>query len=216
VHKIAIFDIDKTIICKDSMLLFLWYGMKLRPLTMFNAITVVCKTVLYTLKIMKVEDVKASFFYAIRHMKEDDLERFYETLLKKYIFIEAMEELKRKKADGFHIVLVTASPYAYMRFFKKISFVDEVIGTNLALENGRYTNRVEGVNCKGEEKVVRIHDYLMSKNFLIDYDQSCAYSDSLSDMPLFNLVKNRYLINRSHAGMEELRWNKAITSIIDT
>ncbi|WP_259391409.1 HAD family hydrolase [Paenibacillus sp. 1011MAR3C5] len=214
-HKLAIFDIDKTIISKDSMFLFLWYGMKKKPLTWFHAIAVVCKTVLYTLKLMKVEDVKASFFYAIRHMEEEDLERFYETVLKKHIFIEAMEELKTKKAEGYHILLVSASPYAYMRFFKKIPYVDEVIGTNLAIEDGRYTNRVEGVNCKGEEKVVRIHNYLKSRSLLIDYDQSCAYSDSLSDMPLFKLVKNRYLINRSYPGMEELRWNRAITSITD-
>lgn len=205
--KIAIFDIDKTIIKKDSMFLFVWYGIKKRPLTFFNLFTVGLKTLLYKLKLMKVERVKASYYYPIRFLEEADLENFYHTALVKNIYREALNELKDKKENDYHVLLVSASPHAYLKYFKNIPFVDEVIGTELVRKNGRYTHVIEGRNCKGEEKTVRIRRYLIDAGFQIDYEHSCAYSDSLSDIPVFQLVKNRYLINQHSPGLEELRWN---------
>jgi len=206
--KVAIFDIDKTIIKKDSMFLFVWYGIKKRPLTFINLFAIGLKTVLYKLKLMKVEKVKASYFYAIRFLEEADLEDFYTTSLVQNIYREALKELKDKKENGYHVLLVSASPHAYVKYFKKLPYVDEVIGTELLQQNGRYTNAINGINCKGEEKAVRISRYLKDAGFKIDYEHSCAYSDSMSDLPVFRLVKNRYLINLHSPDLEELRWNR--------
>ena len=139
-------------------------------------------------------------------MEEEDLEEFYSSVLVKHIYKDALKEMKGKKEQGCHILLVSASPFAYVKFFKKISYVDGVIGTTLKKKNNRFTNKIEGANCKGEEKVYRIKKYLMKHNLEIDYNNSFAYSDSLSDLPMFSLVKNKYLINRKKAGLEEIKW----------
>lgn len=204
--KVAIFDVDKTLIRNDSMFLFVWYGIRKKPLTAFNLLAIGWKTALYKLKLISVEDVKASFFYAIRFFGEAELEEFYDSVLEPNLYGDAREELKRRKESGCHVLLVTASPHAYMKYFKKLPDVDEVIGTELACSNGRYTNRIVGGNCKGEEKAVRINRYLQEAGIRIDYEHSAAYSDSLSDMPMFLLVKNRYLINQYSPELEELRW----------
>ena len=60
--KIAIFDIDKTIIKKDSMFLFLIYGLRKRPLTAFNLFKVLFNIILYKIKLIKTETAKESFF----------------------------------------------------------------------------------------------------------------------------------------------------------
>ncbi len=204
--KVAIFDIDKTIIRKDSMLLFVWYGIKKRPLTLLNLIKIGMSTVLYKLQLMKVEKVKASYYYAISFLEEADLEDFYDSVLVQNIYREALKELKEKKENGYHVLLVSASPHAYVKYFKKLPYVDEVIGTNLIRQHGRYTHIIDGNNCKGKEKSVRINQYLKDVGFHIDYEHSCAYSDSLSDLPVFQLVKNRYLINMHSPNIEVLRW----------
>ncbi|SDS74390.1 HAD-superfamily subfamily IB hydrolase, TIGR01490 [Paenibacillaceae bacterium GAS479] len=204
--KVALFDIDKTIIRNDSMFLFVWYGIKKRPSTIFNLIRIGLYTVLYQLRLMKVEQVKAYYYYAIRYLNEADLEEFYDSSLETSIYKEALSELKRKKEAGYHVLLVSASPHAYVKYFKKLPCVDEVIGTKLICNNEGYTHVIDGSNCKGEEKTVRINEYLKENGFQIDYENSCAYSDSLSDMPLFQLVKHRFLINKRSPNMEELRW----------
>lgn len=204
--KIAIFDFDKTIISKDSMFLFVWYSVKRHPMTIIHLIRILWNTVLYKLKLIQVERVKSSYFYAIRHMNESDLEQFYNTMLSPHFYQEALSELQSNKQQGYHNIVVTASPHAYVKYMMTLPFVDEVIGTELVRQDGQYTHHIQGNNCKGEEKVARIHAYLQTVGFHIDYEHSRAYSDSLCDMPIFKLVKNRFLINMRNPDMEELRW----------
>lgn len=116
--------------------------------------------------------------------------------------------MQHRKEAGYHVLLVTASPHAYMKYFKNFPWVDHVIGTELVRHQNGYTCTIEGVNCKGEEKVRRIQAYLREKNMVIDYEQSCSYSDSLSDLPVMQLVAQRYFINRSVPDMEALSWGK--------
>lgn len=208
-QKIALFDVDKTIIHHDSMFQFVLYGLKKKPSSFYVLLLVVIYSVFYKLKWMKAEQAKSSYFRFIRYMDEQDLEHFFDTRVKPYIYPEALMEMNSKKNDGYHILLVTASPYAYMKYFEKFDFVDGVIGTKLAMSGDRFTHNIEGNNCKGEEKVARIKSYLAAEGITIDFENSCAYSDSLSDMPMLELVNHKYMINchKHTAGCEGLSWS---------
>ncbi|MFB9328451.1 HAD-IB family hydrolase [Paenibacillus aurantiacus] len=207
-HPVALFDIDHTLIRRDSMLLFVRYGLAKKPSTVVHLAAMGFFTALSKLKLVPLERAKSAFFQAIRHMDEDDLAAFYTQHLEPAIYLEAREEMRRRKAEGCHILLVTASPDAYMKYFERLPEVDGVIGTRLARRGTRYLNRIEGRNCKGEEKVLRIREYCGSKGIAIDPDRSYAYSDSLSDLPMFDLVRHRYWINGrgSHPLVEVLQW----------
>ena len=65
----------------------------------------------------------------------------------------------------------------------------------LTLFAGLYNRKIVGENCKGEEKVRRLKEYLKEESIDVDFKNSYMFSDSLSDLPLFNLVGNPYLIN---------------------
>lgn len=208
-QKFAIFDIDKTVIHTDSMFQFLKYGIRRHPSTTPVILKVVLHSLLYKLRLLEAEKAKSAYFHAMRHLDDADLKHFYETELKPAIFPDALKEMQLKKSKGYHILLVTASPDAYMRYFAELPCVDAVIATKLSVRDGRFTSMIEGNNCKGEEKVNRIQQYLSEQRLAIDYDSSCAYSDSLSDLPMFRLVKHKYLINQKSAhGCEGLTWNK--------
>lgn len=99
--------------------------------------------------------------------------------------------------------MITASPKAYMKYFKEYKYADEVIGTELLYENNRYKNEIIGNNCKGKEKVKRIEEVLNKLDIEIDYENSYSYSDSMSDMPMFELVKNAYLVNKKDGSIKE-------------
>lgn len=65
-----------------------------------------------------------------------------------------------------------------------------------------------GENCKGEEKVRRLKEYLQEHNIEVDYKNSYMFSDSLSDKPLLDLVGNAYLINykKNNKNYKILNW----------
>lgn len=207
-QKLALFDVDKTIISIDSMFAFLLYGLGKRPYELHRIGLAGVNSILYKLGVMNADRAKSAYFGAIRHMDEDDLKRFYENKLKPRIYPGALAEMDYRKQQGYHVLLVTASPAAYMKYFNELEEVDGVIGTDLVMEEGRYTGRIHGNNCKGEEKVLRIRQYLAENGITPDFDQSCAYSDSLSDMPMLRMVKHKYLINRKQVSdCEGLTWN---------
>lgn len=114
-----------------------------------------------------------------------------------------MKRLNSHKEQGCRILLVSASPEVYLQYFKKNSSIDVIIGTKLEIIDGKYTNKINGENCKGIEKFNRIKEYLNENNLEIDFNNSFGYSDSLSDKPMLSLVKNRYKINKNKAEIQE-------------
>ncbi|MGL5000057.1 MAG: hypothetical protein ACRC5T_13945, partial [Cetobacterium sp.] len=53
------------------------------------------------------------------------------------------------------------------------------------------TFKIIGENCKGNQKIIDLNKHI--KN----YDIQNFYSDSYSDLPLFNIARNKYLIKKS-------------------
>ena len=124
---------------------------------------------------------------------------FYQECIETSYYPGVIEELKKKKEEGYTIYICSASVEAYLRFCRLP--VDEIIGTKTEIINGRYTSRMIGKNCKNEEKVVRIQEIIKNHNLAIDYDQSYAYSDSLHDIPMLSMVKNRIKIDTKDGHM---------------
>ncbi len=115
--------------------------------------------------------------------------------------------MKNLKSKGYKVYLISASPEFYLREFYAIKEVDMIIGTRFTLESGKFIRKMQGENCKGEEKVKRLKEVLEKENIEVDYKNSYMFSDSLSDKPLLDLVGNAYLINfRKKNTFEVLRW----------
>jgi len=57
---------------------------------------------------------------------------------------------------GDHLVIVSASPEAYIAHAGRILGAEHVVATRLAVEDGRLTGGYEGRNCRGEEKLRRL------------------------------------------------------------
>ena len=71
--------------------------------------------------------------------------------------------------------------------------IDEVIGTRLETNNGRYTGRFIGKNCNGEEKVRRIAKLYPRSQYHI-----VAYGNSSGDIPMLQYAHESYMC---HKGM---------------
>lgn len=210
--KLAIFDVDYTLTKRET--LFELYGFLLRkkPSLLIHLPKGLKGVFLYLFKVYDAGKAKENFISFIDGISEEDMQKivkeFYEKRLSKILYKDAIDTMRKLKAEGYKIFLISASAEFYLSELYNIKEVDKVIGTRFKLEEGKYRCTIEGENCKGQEKVRRLMKVLEDEKLDVDFKNSYMFSDSLSDMPLFNLVGKPYLINyrKKHDNIESLRW----------
>lgn len=210
--KLAIFDIDFTLTKRETSIEFYRFMLKKKPGLIKYLPRSLKSGFFYILKIYdagKAKENFLSFIEAIDHeeMKEA-VKEFYSERLSKILYKDAMEIMKDFKDKGYKIYLISASAEFYLFEFYNIPYVDKIIGTRFALKDGKYYGKIQGENCKGEEKVNRLIEYLKEEDIEVDYENSYMFSDSLSDLPLFKIVGNPRLINykKDHTEIQILKW----------
>lgn len=198
-QKLAIFDVDYTITKKETLMQLYKYmvfkdfkNIRYMPRALFSGL-------MYGIKVYDEKRVKESFLKFIENKSEAELEvltrDFYHDVLKNILYEDAINMMKKLKNEGYKVFLISASPEFYLNELYDIKEVDVIIGTKFFMEAGKFIRKMDGSNCKGEEKVRRLKEYLKKENIEVDYKNSYMFSDSLSDKPLLDLVGNAYLIN---------------------
>ncbi|WP_142414776.1 HAD-IB family hydrolase [Hathewaya massiliensis] len=211
-ERLAIFDVDFTLTSKETLVQFYKFMIKKNPKFIVYIPRAIFSGLTYILKINDEKRTKEIFIRFIRGIKEEDMEatvkEFYNEVLSKIIYSDSINMIKKLKKEGCKIILISASPEFYLNSLYNIKEVDKIIGSTIRAKEGIYENRMEGENCKGEEKIKRLMAYLKENNIEVDFKNSYMFSDSLSDLPLFNLVGNPYLINyrKKHESIEILNW----------
>ncbi|MBU3098586.1 MULTISPECIES: HAD-IB family hydrolase [Clostridium] len=211
-EKLAIFDVDYTITKRETLVEFYIFMLKKNPKYIKYLPKSIFSSLFYVFKIYDASKTKKTFIRFIDGIEENDMKKivkeFYEKRLSKILYKDAIDTIKKMKTKGYKIYLISASAEFYLSEFYNIKEVDKVIGTRFIKENGLHRNQILGENCKGEEKVKRLKEVLLKENIDVDFENSCMFSDSLSDLPLFNLVGHPYLINykKTHDKIEILRW----------
>lgn len=196
----AFFDLDKTVIAKSSTLAF---G---RPLYRAGFLG---KRALARLSIAQV-------FYLVFGADQDQLERARDELLdlisgwhrteveqlvretlaefaEPLVYAEALFLIDEHKRQGRRVVIVSASPEEIVRPIAEYLGVDDVIATKVKSDDeGRYLPEIERY-AMGQGKVDAIKEMAAQQD--IDLDGSYAYSDSITDVPMLELVGNPVAVN---------------------
>lgn len=99
---------------------------------------------------------------------------------------DTVATLRRHQADGHTVVLVSASFAVYLRPLAALLGVDHVVATELETDSSgeRYTGALLGPNCRGPEKVVRLHRWLDQLESPRAGVEVWAYGDSPGDREL--------------------------------
>ncbi|GAA0121432.1 HAD-IB family hydrolase [Clostridium faecium] len=211
-ERLAIFDIDYTLTKRETLFELYIFMLKKNPRLIKHAPRNIVSTLLYILKLRDASKAKETFIRFIDGIKEDEMREivkdFYEKKLSKIFYEDAINMMRKLKKEGCKIYLISASAEFYLQELYNIKEVDKIIGTRFKVENSIHRPIIEGKNCKGEEKVIRLMEEIKKDNIEVDFKNSYMFSDSLSDLPLFNLVGNPYLINykKHHDTIKVLKW----------
>lgn len=209
--KLAIFDIDYTITKKETLMELFKYVVKKDKRNIRFLPRAIFSGLMYSVKIYDEKKVKETFLKFIENIHEKDLaelvKKFYDEKLQTILYEDALTMMKKLKSEGYDIYLISASPEFYINEFYKIKEVDKIIGTKFTFKEGIFTRKMEGENCKGQEKVRRLMEVIKDEKIEVDFKESYMFSDSLSDKPLLDLVGKPYLINyKKNHQIEILRW----------
>ncbi len=111
--------------------------------------------------------------------------------------------LEQHRAAGHSLVIISASPELYVAPAGRRLGVDAVLATRLEVGiDGLLTGRIEGANCRGEEKTARLRAWLGCEPAVLH-----AYGDSAGDAHLLAMAdtpcwvgRRAVLASRRHGG----------------
>lgn len=173
------YDFDKTIYKKDSSIEFFKFALKKRACLGFLFICTFFAYILYKLHFITTKRFKEIFFKFIT--KFDNKEQLINEFWNKEEKNIADWYLKQKSSTD---IICSASPYFLVNpIMQKINPDCQVFATDMNVNTGK----INGENLKGEEKKL-----LLEKNGLCEFD--AVYTDSLSDFPLLDMGKEKYLV----------------------
>lgn len=214
----AFFDFDGTLSRGDSFVAFVLYAAKHGACGIGCLLSGLGAGIAYKLGLMAEKPAKEKALAFVKGKSEGEItslaQGFCRDVLSKRLYRDGIREIRRLKESGVPVWVVSASPAFYLKEIRCFLPVDRIIATRFETdENGCYTGRVFGENCKGAQKPLRLAEVLASRGELVDYENSHAYGDSAGDIPMLNLCANRHCINakrklrRRMAGQAEMiRW----------
>lgn len=195
--KLAIFDVDETLLSMNSMLSFInlffidFYGEE----NGFINAEAYRLNMRYLIKKYAREDLN-SFYYAhfkgIRktYLKNLGKQWFEETLHRnKSAFNQRiLKQLKKLKESNYRIVLVSGGFFAPLEPLAAYIGTHDLLCVTPEIKDGLLTGEIMGTQTIGEGKASAIMNHYNDKN--VDWLSSFAYGDHISDLPMLKLVGN--------------------------
>ena len=160
-RTVAVFDLDGTLTSRDTLLPFLRFLVGTpRFLARLPLVAMIVAAMLLRLvSRSRAKELVLALFVRGHSRAELELrgETFARERLPAMLRTQAEARLRWHQKSGHLCVLVTASAAVYAAAFARVIGFDAVAATELEYDDrDRATGRLDGVNCRGEEKVRRL------------------------------------------------------------
>lgn len=208
----AFFDLDKTVIARSSALAFTGHLYKAGMLGRRTLLRAGISQLIYVLfgadedQLGKTRDALLALTKGwdkaeVEHVVSEALEAVVAPL----VYAEALFLIDEHMREGRRVFIVSASPEEVVRPLARYIGVTDVIATRARIDAaGKYTGEVE-LYAYGPQKAEAVGAVAASEG--ISLPDSYAYSDSLTDLPLLELVGHPHVVNpdRDLRGVAEER-----------
>jgi len=124
----------------------------------------------------------------VRELVADTLHNIVEPL----VYDEAVSLIEDHHLAGRDVIIVSASGSEMVEPIGELLGVDAVIATQLAVEDGRYTGTID-FYAYAENKAVAMQQLAQQRGY--DLARSFAYSDSVTDVHMLEIVGHPHAVN---------------------
>jgi HAD superfamily hydrolase (TIGR01490 family) len=108
------------------------------------------------------------------------------------IFQEAVRLIEQHQAAGRDVIIISSSGTEIVEPIGARLGVDKAIGTQMAVEDGKYTGEIV-FYAYGTGKAEAMEQLARDEGY--DLDESYAYSDSYTDLPMLEAVGHPFAVN---------------------
>jgi phosphatidylglycerophosphatase C len=196
-RPLAVFDLDGTLLRRDSFLPFLVsYGLRRRRLGPLLALPF--ELLGYACRLVSDRTAKQRLLKRFfgSHSAADirrHADWFNQSWVARHLNPVALARLHEHQRLGHRVVLLSASPALYVPVVGQFLGITEVVCTCVRVEGGVCGGEILGPNCKGDHKVAMLKEYLRME---AAPGESYAYGDSSSDLPILKWVRQGFLLSR--------------------
>ena len=191
-EQIAVFDFDGTVIRGDSVVALLLFARKRKLISSLGLLKAAWYGALYHLRLTDALTAKQkshSFLMKIPEAARESFLREFAGTLADRAFPGALEQIKKHRAAGDTVILCSASCSCYMRYVLPLIGAEHLLCTPCGPDG-----RVLGPNCRGQEKVRRVYEWLDARK--IPHSAICAaYGDSMGDAHILLASAQPVLVN---------------------
>ena len=191
---LAIFDFDGTLIREDSTLTLLLFLLKKYPGSLFALSRVGIAGLFWVGGLAQRDQVKSLVIQALRYVPQPASREFFQqfhdqSLVPRYLS-SGVQRIEWHRTQGHRLILASASLDLYLHHVAQFLGFDFLICTRTR-RNPQL--QLAGPNCRGEEKLVQMSEFLPLEN--VDWRNSWAYTDSTSDLPILSRCGHPVAVN---------------------
>jgi HAD superfamily hydrolase (TIGR01490 family) len=194
----ALFDMDRTLVKKDTAGLYTRYRRDRGEATLRDALRVSWWMVQYTLGVIDAPGVARQALDHFRGMEEraliESCEGWFKDYVMPYVQVAGRAAVTRHRENGDLVAIVTgATKYAAQPLALELG-IEEVVCTELELDQkGCFTGLPIEPLCYGPGKLERARGLAERQGF--DLAEATFYSDSITDLPLLEAVRHPRVVN---------------------
>ena len=197
-RSIAAFDLENTLIASNVVKSYGWLAT--RNLNQAQRARLILKTLSEAWSLQRLDRRDRNDF--LRHFYrrydkasveqlENDAQEMFSDLLLKNSFPEAIRRVREHRAAGHRTVLITGALDFIVEPLAPL--FDDIIAPSIEQKKGRYTGRMIGAPPIGESRAEALRQYAAKHD--LDLNESVAYADSTSDLPLLEAVSFPVAVN---------------------
>lgn len=197
---VVIFDVDNTILEGQSQGLFVKFLFKENLLSFFAYLLLVIWVICYRFRI--VSNPLPAMKYGLSFIKNKTIsevdeitEKFFNEVLKRKIYPEAINLIKEHQKAGRLLVLVSNAPDILVKKIACNFDVENFISTKLEYKDDVYTGNIIGEIMYGKQKLDSVHDFVQTQG--LSLNNSWGYGDHESDIFLLSKISHPYAVNPS-------------------
>lgn len=196
--RAALFDLDRTLVRKETASLYVRYQREIGEAGWRDAVRVAYWVAQYTLGVIDAPAVAAKVMQQFAGMPETVLaarcDDWFRRFVEVHVCDRGREAVARHREQGDIVAIVTgASPYVARPVARRLH-IDHVVASELEVgADGRFTGRFLEPLCYGAGKITR--STALAEKLGFDLRASVFYSDSFTDLPLLAHVAEPVVVN---------------------
>ena len=196
--RIAFFDLDKTLISRNSAALWVRFELAAGRATKWQALQAFGWVLRYNLGATDVTDAIRRSVVLLAGQREDEMaarvRQFYGDIVQPLYRPGGMEAVREHRAAGDRLVLLTSSSNYMCELVQRDLALDDYVCNRFEVDgNGCYTGRAVEPLCFGAGKMTLAERYVAQHG--TDLRQTIFYTDSHSDVPVLEAVGHPVAVN---------------------